>query len=90
MAVWPGRKPPLSPAPPRLPTAACRVEPTGKTTFHLVIDEDGHVLEAAVTTPSGPSHRQIDEAVLETLTTCQVRPLSPSTPTRTAPRPART
>lgn len=78
--------------PPRLPTAAYRVEPTGKTTFHVVIDEDGHVLEAAATTPSGPSHlhRQIDEAVLETLTTCQVRPLSPSTPTRTAPRPART
>lgn len=66
---------PRCPAPPRLPTAAYRVEPTGKATFHVVIDEDGHVLEATVTTPSGPSrlHRQIDEAVLETLKTCQFR-----------------
>ena len=62
-------------APPRLPLAAYRTEPSGKTTFHVVIDEDGHVLEATVTTPSGPSrlHRQIDEAVLETLKTCQFR-----------------
>jgi TonB family protein len=66
---------PRCPAPPRLPSAAYRAEPAGKTTFHVVIDADGHVLEATVTTPSGPSrlHRQIDEAVLETLKTCQFR-----------------